>query len=80
MVSCKMGSQLIEKQQKHGKPRLSFIKDDIPDDKESDKYHSMTDFLNRFDMTPEEYGRHLENTSESSIVLNTNTNSEIIEE
>ena len=75
-----MGTQLIEKQRRSGRPRLSFIKDDVPNDKELEKYHSMIDFLNRFDMTSEQYGRYLETTSESSIVLSTNTNSGNIEE
>ncbi len=74
-----MGTQSIEKQKKHGKPRVLFIKDDIPQDKESMKYKFMIDFLNGFKITPEEYAKHLENTSESSIV-SINTSSSICDD
>ncbi|CAF3170101.1 unnamed protein product [Rotaria sp. Silwood2] len=59
MQNCQMGTNLIEKQKKYGKPRISFVKDNIPEDKDSDKYKFMVDFLNQFNITPEEYEENL---------------------
>ncbi|CAF2594636.1 unnamed protein product [Rotaria sp. Silwood2] len=59
MQNCQMGTNLIEKQKKYGKPRISFVKDNIPEDKDSDKYKFMIDFLNQFNITPEEYEENL---------------------
>jgi hypothetical protein len=55
LANCQMGTNSIQKQKKHGKPRVVFIKDSIPEDKESDKYLLMIDFLKQFDIS------HLEN-------------------
>jgi hypothetical protein len=71
-----MGTLSIEKRKAHGRPRVSFIKDDIPEDKESTKYQFMIDFINGFKVTAEEYQNHLETDSEPSIVSTNDSTSE----
>ncbi|CAF2950321.1 unnamed protein product [Rotaria sp. Silwood2] len=68
LANCQIGSHLLEKQKKHGKPRILFTKDQIPDDKESEKYQMMIDFLKEFNITPEEYNNCLEIESETSSI------------
>ncbi|CAF1413702.1 unnamed protein product [Adineta steineri] len=72
MANCKMGTFSIKKQKKRGKPRVLFTKDDIPEDKESEKHKMMIDFINGFNITSEEYGKYMKSTSETSIVSTNN--------
>lgn len=67
LANCQIGTYCIQRQSKHGKPRASFTKDHLPDDKQSEKYITIIDFLKEFDLTAEEYGKCLEGSSESSI-------------
>ncbi|CAF1001672.1 unnamed protein product [Adineta ricciae] len=64
---CQIGTHLLQKQKKHGKPRLSFTKDPIPKDKESEKYKMMANFLKEFNIALEDYHNCLESESETSI-------------
>ncbi|CAF1691094.1 unnamed protein product, partial [Adineta ricciae] len=64
---CQIGTHLLQKQKKHGKPRLSFTKDPIPNDKESEKYKMMANFLKEFNIALEDYHNCLESESETSI-------------
>jgi len=80
MQNSQMGTHTTEKQKKGGRPRTIFIKDAIPTDKDSDKYKYMVDFLNEFNITPEEYGNYLETSSDISITSNSNTTATINEE
>jgi predicted transglutaminase-like protease len=73
LQNCQIGNHLIEKQKKSGKPRISFIKDNLPEDKESEKYKFMIDFLNEFNITPDVYENNLKSISLTSIV-STNDN------
>ena len=59
------------KTKKNGKPRTSFVKDDFPEDKDSDKYNFMIDFLDQFNITREEYEKNLRSKSETSISQST---------
>ena len=73
MGSCQIGSHLLQKQKKHGKPRLSFTKDPIPDDKGSEKYKMMVNFLKEFSISVEYYHNCLESESQTSIVTTNST-------
>ncbi|CAF2877785.1 unnamed protein product [Rotaria sp. Silwood2] len=73
MENSSLGKYIIEKQRKHGKPRAVFVKDDLPPDRESDKYRNMMVVLDALNVTAEEYTQHLENLSENSAII-TNTN------
>lgn len=57
----------VEKRKKQGKPNVFFNKHDIPEDMESPKYKNMTDFLNNYNITTEQYIKQYENMPESSI-------------
>jgi len=79
MKNCEMGRHIIEKQKKNGKPRVLFVKDHIPEDKQSSKYKLMIDFLNEFNISLENYENNLRspsitsiNSSNSNILNNTN--------
>lgn len=75
MENSQMGKQIIRKQKKQGKPQILFTKDDIPEEKNSDKYQSMITFLNEFEISIDEYANYLESQSETSILSTTNTSS-----
>lgn len=75
LANCQIGTHLLQKQKGQGKPRILFIKDHIPDDKEGEKYKMIIDFIKEFNIIPEEYGNCLESSSETSITTTSNNNS-----
>lgn len=67
MADQEMGAVSVMKQKKQGKPSVLFNKHEMPDDKESTQYKMMVDFLNKFNVTPEQYVNLYQSMSETSM-------------